>query len=359
FETAYTLTETAQATAKRANGGSRFYTGSSDSPLDQMNRGRYDAGKALASFRRGLDRDIWQHLIDSAGLTDLMDKTAKDEFHESLLGDAPEATLENITATIQQLVGDADLIFQRGLATAFSKLDARFRSHDAFKIGSRMILVRVFDDWGSWNYGTGHEATLADVERVFAVLDGNKPNFGALKHTIDLSRGRGIDPRQSECHSAYFRIRGFKNGNAHIWFTRDDLVEKANRLLADYYGATLADAAPKDVSPESFVRRSNVPAKDLQFYATPADAVAFLLDDFHIRQGARVLEPSAGEGAIAKAAIAKGARVDCVEIHPSRAETLQGIGAEAVMIRNFLTMRPAAIYDAVLMNPPFCGTHWM
>ncbi|MEO1613057.1 MAG: LysR substrate-binding domain-containing protein, partial [Pseudomonadota bacterium] len=35
FETAYTLTETAQATAKRANGGSRFYTGSSDSPLDQ------------------------------------------------------------------------------------------------------------------------------------------------------------------------------------------------------------------------------------------------------------------------------------------------------------------------------------
>ncbi|MEL7174842.1 MAG: adenine methyltransferase, partial [Pseudomonadota bacterium] len=22
-------------------------------------------------------------------------------------------------------------------------------------------------------------------------------------------------------------------------------------------------------------------------------------------------------------------------------------------------MTPAAIYDAVLMNPPFCGTHWM
>jgi hypothetical protein len=35
----------------------------------------------------------------------------------------------------------------------------------------------------------------------------------------------------------------YQNGNAHITFTRPDLVDNVNRIIADEYGNTLAEAA--------------------------------------------------------------------------------------------------------------------
>ena len=56
-------------------------------------------------------------------------------------------------------------------------------------MGSRIILTNVFDDWGGWNYHTRMEDTMADIERVFAVLDGNKiPDPGALTRAIRKDR---------------------------------------------------------------------------------------------------------------------------------------------------------------------------
>lgn len=39
----------------------------------------------------------------------------------------------------------------------------------------------------------------------------------------------------------YFRVRIFKNGNLHIWFERDDLLQSVNLLLAEYYGEAIGD----------------------------------------------------------------------------------------------------------------------
>jgi hypothetical protein len=44
-------------------------------------------------------------------------------------------------------------------------------------------------------------------------------------------------PHESE----YFRFELYLNGNLHIVFKRPDLVAKANEIVADYYGETLAD----------------------------------------------------------------------------------------------------------------------
>lgn len=91
------------------------------------------------------------------------------------------------------------------------------------------------------------------------------------------------------------------------------------------------------------------------YFPTPAPIVHQLLDLARIEPGMRVLEPSAGRGAIALAAAAAGADVDCVEIQEQHAAA---IDAEhqlnvAVLVADFLTTVPQPVYDRVVMNPPF------
>ena len=236
-------------------------------------------------------------------MRDLMDITDREAFDRDLMGEVPDITFETVTATFNRLRQDADLIFKRGLATAFSKLDRRFKSHDGFKIGSRIILTHVFDDWGSWNYHGRARDTIVDVERVFAILDNHNPTPGSLISAIERSRGSGLNPRQSDCEASYFRIKGFMNGNAHIWFMRDDLVQKANKLLADYYGAALGDAMDANATTEDLRTDIGLPAKTLAFFPTPEAVIEDMMINAYLRPGQSVLEPSAGTGNIARAAL--------------------------------------------------------
>lgn len=59
-------------------------------------------------------------MIETTGMSRIMDAKERSLMEEAMRGDVPAATVENITATIQRLMGDADLIFLRGLARAFA-----------------------------------------------------------------------------------------------------------------------------------------------------------------------------------------------------------------------------------------------
>jgi predicted RNA methylase len=96
------------------------------------------------------------------------------------------------------------------------------------------------------------------------------------------------------------------------------------------------------------------PKDEFDFFPTPPVVVERLLALANIQPGMRVLEPSAGTGAIAFACAAAGAQVDCYEIAQSNCEA---IGADQrlhwVRHADFLNQAPEPIYDRVVMNPPF------
>lgn len=90
-----------------------------------------------------------------------------------------------------------------------------------------------------------------------------------------------------------------------------------------------------------------------QAYYTPqivADEVALLAGV----SGKKVLEPSAGDGALVDACVKFGAsEVHCIELEPKCREPLQQ-KANSVHIGDFLTFdSPQEKFDIVLMNPPF------
>ena len=114
----------------------------------------------------------------------------------------------------------------------------------------------------------------------------------------------------------------------------------------------------------------------LDFYATPNSAAEYLINNlplfqmqhnyqaFKLRQDPglpfKVLEPSAGHGALVDAFVARFKKefpsnplwIDCVEIDPVNAGVLKSKGY-SVTEGDFLACVPDHPYDLVLMNPPF------
>lgn len=111
--------------------------------------------------------------------------------------------------------------------------------------------------------------------------------------------------------------------------------------------------------------------KGLDFFPTPRDLARELVALAGAKKGQTVLEPSAGIGNIAVAAMAAGGEVTAVEIDPDRALVLEdalkilrsgtygtptGLPSFSVRVGNFLDMDSATSllkFDAVVMNPPF------
>ena len=99
--------------------------------------------------------------------------------------------------------------------------------------------------------------------------------------------------------------------------------------------------------------------KELGWFPTPdelADEIAAKIEN--LQPGQTILEPSAGEGALALAVLRRcpTAKILCVEIDPGRVKRLRAAGLQAVTEGNFLEIDPAAVdvqVDHVIMNPPF------
>jgi predicted RNA methylase len=97
-----------------------------------------------------------------------------------------------------------------------------------------------------------------------------------------------------------------------------------------------------------------VPKDEFNYFPSPPDVVARLMELADVEDGMIVLEPSAGRGAIATACVEAGAEVDCCELMRENYLSLcKDIGLRHVKPIDFLTLEPAAIYDRVVMNPPF------
>lgn len=90
------------------------------------------------------------------------------------------------------------------------------------------------------------------------------------------------------------------------------------------------------------------------FFPTPDAVIERMHREAVIKDGSRVLEPSAGMGAIADhiKQLEPDATIDVVERYHPFAELLEKKG-HRVIGRDFLDLTPVAAYDAVLMNPPF------
>lgn len=140
------------------------------------------------------------------------------------------------------------------------------------------------------------------------------------------------------------------------------LYMKANKVLEAAGGkwnrkakAHLFDGDAADRIEQIILTGSiEIPKDDFEFFPTPPDVASRVIELADIRSGQRILEPSAGDGALIRTLESLGVSVDCVEKMPANAKRLSDLGwLNRVTEGDFLTIEPVQDYDRVVMNPPF------
>jgi predicted RNA methylase len=316
----------------------------------------------LAETRKQVDSAVWRQIITETPLEKLMDTQARNDFHNQIETDPPEVTVDNCLATMTQLVLDADKIFVRGLVEAFRNLDYRYKSNDAFRIKSRFVMPNARDSDTkyfkenrglSWNYRSEARSRLSDIERCLHILDGHSQwDSGEVIHAIDMASKR----REFVAETDYFKCRSFKNGSLHVYFLRRDLITKANKLIAQHFGANVLADNRHASDPLRANGKRQKHAPDLGDFQSPAAVAQRVIALAQINKDHRVLEPSAGLGNIASLAAAITEEVTCVEIDANRAAALiYADKYEIVRHEDFLEMETnwRFDFDRVVMNPPF------
>ena len=98
----------------------------------------------------------------------------------------------------------------------------------------------------------------------------------------------------------------------------------------------------------------DVPKDEFNYFPTPKIIVDSLLEIAELKRGMRVLEPSAGQGAISIPCLKMGAKVDCIELMEENFKVLATDSRYGSLTQaDFLKVVPDPVYDRVIMNPPF------
>lgn len=212
-------------------------------------RHRYDswltekADKAMPAVTRNIDSSIWRDLMLKSGMMALMDAQARDQWHKNLEeGDLPTISEANILSTFEQLHLNKMDVFERGIINVFKGLSWDYKTNSPCSFGKKIIINNLVSHnrWGfSLNWGWRRDQ-LADLERMLFLLDG-KPipdnrgdiSIRLMEHIRDNSSSDVYD-------NAYFSIRYFQKGTAHLTFKCPELVEKMNDIITKHYPGMLA-----------------------------------------------------------------------------------------------------------------------
>lgn len=225
--------------------------------LDPINsytgrEGKTGAEEILEKARTNIDRAAWGHLRDALGIKNLMDAQALKEYNEVMYysKDAvPVFNEESAFATFSELYENRQRMFVRGLVNVFRGLNTSwYKSNSAFCLTPKIVMSSAVSDFGSryggsLNTSNNVSSQLSDLDRIFHILDEKTP----LDHLCDASSAVSLAANRGHANieTEYFHFKLHKNGNLHVIFKRVDLVEKANKLIAQYFKDMLGDDRKK------------------------------------------------------------------------------------------------------------------
>jgi hypothetical protein len=138
-----------------------------------------------------------------------------------------------------------------------------------------------------------------------------------------------------------------------LYIKTNEILEAAGGKWNRKAKAHLFDGDANEIIEQIILTGEITKPQDFGYFPTPEPVVTELIELAEIKPGMRVLEPSAGQGNIAKE-IAKITDVDCVELLPENVKKLLELKLPGtVLMTDFLQLEPQPIYDRIVMNPPF------
>ena len=330
--------------------------------------------RAIERVVAEMTRQAWERLIERLDLRQILSIKEYDKLQADLKNqDWPAITAANVRQFAEQYRAKAPDMHKAAVLEVFEWLRPNERDHvhrlktnTELEVGPKVVLSNIIDR--SWFELSSHRHTfhvnyhrtqnLLALERVFHALDGR----GAVSKGWQSEIQTAIEKVSPVGETSLFKYRAFKNGNLHLQFKRLDLLAKFNAIAG---GKTLKPEAGSGWTKSDRGTKARRPAPDtrpaearsdaeLAFFATPAELADRIVVLADIKYDSRVLEPSAGDGAIALALrrVDHDRHLTCIEIHPVRAAVLRGLGF-GVVEADFLSFDPTPRYDVIVANPPW------
>lgn len=196
----------------------------------------------LPNAKKGIDAQAWNQLFSRSGLRSFMDREARELWDKQISArNAPEFTTDHVRETFRDLYDARERLWRRGLVNVFRGLSKRYVANSVWSIGKKLILHCVFDRPPFSSLSHTAFDSLDDLLRVFCVMDGKpEPDHrNSLFHLASQQLAAGCNV----VRTPYFDVTLYKGARtAHVSVTRLDLLDKANKVLAEEF----AHALPHD-----------------------------------------------------------------------------------------------------------------
>lgn len=195
---------------------------------------------AMQEVEKNARKQSWRKLLEKSNLASIMAANDIQKIEDQLEDNPPKITRKTVISTFIELFDNRRLSFERGLVDLFKSLSGKFKSHDPFKINKKIILTNCFTH-GNWVSYSSSARQLNDLNRIMLVLSDKDP--GSLKYDEQLSEKLSQHAQKSneDYTDEYFKCKIFMNGNIHIWLLKKELINEANKIIAEYYGKSLPD----------------------------------------------------------------------------------------------------------------------
>lgn len=328
-----------------------------------------DPEPAIIEFRRV----CWARLIERLDLRRVMSvarwNKLSDQIEKGPDSEVPEITVENVLGMADGFRSQMGDMIRESVKEVYDFLRphrSEYKSNSEFGIGKRVVLENLVTyEWG-WRVNYYYRQHLTALENVFRLLDGRK--HGTDGYYSELESAINAVDKGEPCRgeTTYFRFRGHLKHTLHIEFTRPDLVALFNQVAGGGMLPQKSDAKPRRQAPADVLAAAVERARhegfgagvDANFFETPFGLADDVIAKLDLAPGMILLEPSAGNGALVRAALAAcpGLGVRCIEQDEAHVHALRGlIKPMYVSIADFLTFspNPDSDFDRVAMNPPF------
>jgi len=197
--------------------------------------------KNLDIAKRTTDRAFWKQLLKESKLGITMNSEQYEKILEDIEKHPVELQYDVAVETFMELYQNREQSFKEGLVKVFKNLSGSFKSHSAFKIQKRTIIKEVFErQYIRSNY---NGRVFNDAWKILYLLDGIDPTAiepNKQPHNIMYS---GAKNGQTDFDFGKFRVKVFLgNGNVHLWIEDEELLNKVNRIIAEYYKGMIPKA---------------------------------------------------------------------------------------------------------------------
>lgn len=362
-----------------------------------------DADSAFA-IKREIDRFVWVQLFELTNIDTIMDHKTRNDLFEQLQksqrylrrlhgkqpevssDDMPELTAENIEAVFRGVQDNQLEYFEKCVESVFKALSWDHSTNEPGKIGKKLITNNAFYPWSRSMQGDSvslsHHEHIHDLERVLCILNGEPPATHSSKglRTIgNLTYGKWYDVPSPSGGDPLMSIICYRKGTAHIKILNAAHRDDMNRIMARRYPGSISEpqgtrrsqwASEQAQRPKTSNALAKTDKQARQAFYTPEvlaeELVTEAIGGEWEGHGKTVLEPSAGGGALVRAALrTRCSHVTAIENDPHGIEMLgylrdrvnvHGDTRMAIDPRDFFDVSPASypeLFDVVVMNPPF------